>query len=186
MTVETASVSSSSLLVPPKKRDFSDYPLQVASSSDMDLTAHGNLHHHHLLHHSDGPPSPPADGRHCELSPSGASTSSSSSSSVPCKSEPVKSGFMITDILSPHHSGGLRLSPLAAAAAHHLVRLPSPHGTASSDAGSYKENDDMSDDGEGMLRNISMFFPFVYYSWLPNISVIKLVAADMYNFILLR
>jgi hypothetical protein len=170
MTVETASVSSSSLLVPPKKRDFSDYPLQVATAShDMDLTAHAGLHHH--LRHSDGPPpSPPeqGEGRHCELSPSAASTSSSSSSSMPCKSEPVKSGFMITDILSPHHShGGLRLSPLAAGH-HHLVRLPSPHGTASSDAGSYKENDDMSDDGEGMFIFIafssSSLFSYRYLS----------------------
>ena len=137
MTVETASVSSSScsslLLVPPKKRDFSDYPLQA----DMDLSAHSGLHHH-LRHGGEGPPTP-------------STSSSSSSSSMPCKSEPIKSGFMITDILSPHSSGGLRLSPLAAAH-HHLVRLPSPHGTASSDAGSYKENDDMSDDGEGRLR----------------------------------
>ena len=164
MTVETASVSSSScsslLLVPPKKRDFSDYPLQA----DMDLSAHSGLHHH-LRHGGEGPPTPPEHtgaGRHGELSPS--TSSSSSSSSMPCKSEPIKSGFMITDILSPHSSGGLRLSPLAAAH-HHLVRLPSPHGTASSDAGSYKENDDMSDDGEGRLRI------FLKQSFCPQYSV---------------
>ncbi len=146
MTVETASASSCSLLVPPKKRDFSDYPL-LAASPDMDLAAAAA----HGLHRR-SPPTPPEQGggsRQGDLSPS---TSSSSSSSLPCKSEPIKSGFMITDILSPH-SSGLRLSPLAAAAAahhhHHMVRLPSPHGTTSSDAGSYKDNDDMSDDGEG-------------------------------------
>ena len=140
MTVETASSSSCSLLVPPKKRDFSDYPL-LAASPDMDLAAAA-----HGLHRR--PPTPPEQGdvgRQGDVSPS---TSSSSSSSLPCKSEPIKSGFMITDILSPH-SSGLRLSPLAAAHHHHMVRLPSPHGTASSDAGSYKDNDDMSDDGEG-------------------------------------
>jgi hypothetical protein len=152
MTVETASVSSSasssSLLVPPKKRDFSDYPL-LSSSPDMDLAAHHGLH---LRGGDEHPTLAEPTGRlnnnnnNGDLSPS--TSTSSSSSSLPCKSEPIKSGFMITDILSPH-SSALRLSPLAAAAHHHMVRLPSPHGTASSDAGSYKDNDDMSDDGEG-------------------------------------
>ena len=66
-----------------------------------------------------------------------------------CKSEPIKSGFMITDILSPPPAA-LTLGAFAPHH-HHLVRVPSPHDTASSDAGSYKEND-ISDEGEGMLN----------------------------------
>ena len=120
MTVETATVSS---LVPPKKRDFSDYP---NLSPAMDV------------HQS--PPTP--------------DNSAEDLSVISCKSEPIKSGFMITDILSPP-SSGLRLEQFAAA--HHLGRVPSPHGTASSDAGSYKEND-ISDDGEGNLGFLLYIF----------------------------
>ena len=122
MTVETAAVPNSSL-VPPKKRDFSDYPSLSPAAMEM----------HHSLASSALPPTP--DNSAEDLSPG-----------LGCKSEPIKSGFMITDILSPPTSGGLRLEQFASAA--HLGRVPSPHGTTSSDAGSYKDND-ISDDGEG-------------------------------------
>ena len=139
MTVETASISSA--LVPPKKRDFSEYPIGVTSSPEMEEDH--RLHHMHHNAPSSPPPTPDQ------------SSPASSNASKSYKSEPLlkSSGFMITDILSPPQSSmgippGLRIEQFAPA--HHLAaRVPSPHGDRdSSDAGSYKEND-LSDDGEG-------------------------------------
>ena len=118
MTVETATISAA--LVPPKKREYSEYP-------------------------DNRSPEPTEMDDHAE--------------DLSTKSEPIKSsGFMITDILSPPVAAqGLRLG--AFASTQHMVRIPSPHDTASSDAGSYKDND-ISDDGEGNILQTSRDFKY--------------------------
>ena len=140
MTVETASLPAA--LVPPKKRDFSEYPA-IASSPEME-------DHHHQAPTSP-PPTPDARSRTSPVHQLPSSVGGGGGQGY--KSEPLlkSSGFMITDILSPPASvaipGGLRIEGFAAA--HHLGRVPSPHADRdSSDNGSYKEND-LSDDGEG-------------------------------------
>ena len=134
MTVETASISSAA--VPPKKRDYSEYP---------------------------GPaPSPPASSPAAELEPCSPSPASPASPPRPqlspgelhalaTKTAPLRSsGFMITDILSSASAGlplplGLPAASLSSLSSLQRVGSHSPHD--SSDAGSYKDND-ISDEGE--------------------------------------
>ena len=134
MTVETASISSAA--IPPKKREYSgisspsQYPLQP--SPDMSDQEEVSVK---------TPSSPP-------VSPSPLSASDLHHA-MASKTGPLRSsGFMITDILSGAANAGLPL-PLglqAPLASLHHHRVPSPHDTASSDAGS--NDNDISDDGE--------------------------------------
>lgn len=132
--METASISSAA--VPPKKRDYSEYP---------------------------GPaPSPPASSPAAELEPCSPSPASPASPPRPqlspgelhalaTKTAPLRSsGFMITDILSSASAGlplplGLPAASLSSLSSLQRVGSHSPHD--SSDAGSYKDND-ISDEGE--------------------------------------
>ena len=134
MTVETATISAAA--IPPKKREYSgisspsQYPLQPSPAmSDQEEVSVKT------------PSSPP-------VSPSPISASDLHHA-MASKTGPLRSsGFMITDILSGAASAGLPL-PLglqAPLASLHHHRVPSPHDTASSDAGS--NDNDISDDGE--------------------------------------
>jgi len=133
MTVETANISSA---VPPKKREYPEYPV---SSSSPDMSELEMDRHTHTVNPST--PSPTPDQTHGQLSPSAMHA-------LAGKTAPLRSsGFMITDILSGASAGlplPLGLAPQFPPSMH---RVHSPHDTASSDAGSYKEND-ISDDGE--------------------------------------
>ena len=136
MTVETANISSA---VPPKKREYSEYPV---SSSSPDMSELEMDRHTHTVNPST--PSPTPDQTHDQLSPSALHA-------LAGKTAPLRSsGFMITDILSGASAGlplPLGLPPSSLSSLSSLHRVHSPHDTASSDAGSYKEND-ISDDGE--------------------------------------
>jgi len=114
MTVETASISNN---VPPKKREYSDYPCIKQENDHEENMISGSL--------IPTPSSPP----------------------VPTLSAPLRSsGFMITDILSG--AANPMAMPMSSIPTYPpILRVPSPHDTASSDAGSYKEND-ISDEGE--------------------------------------
>ena len=136
MTVETASITAP---VPPKKREYSEYPLSLSSISPaMSETESSSVS---VKAPSSPAPSSPPQSHAPSLSPSELHAMAS-------KTGPLRSsGFMITDILSGAAQGlplPLGLPPASLASLH---RVPSPHDTASSDAGSYKDND-ISDDGE--------------------------------------
>ena len=148
MTVETASITAP---VPPKKREYSEYPVSSPAMSDTESPAvsPGTV--------KTAPSSPAPDTSQDSLSP----VSSLHAAITASKTAPLRSsGFMITDILSGAASAGLPLplglQPLQAPASlASLHRVPSPHDTASSDAGSYKDQD-ISDDGEdGKLSSLS-------------------------------
>ena len=140
MTVETASISNT---VPPKKREYSEYPI---SGPDMIKLEMEEPEHSSNLTRSPSPsPSESHSSHHPQLSPSAMHHALAGKTTAPLRS----SGFMITDILSGAASAGglpipMGLAPQFQAQMH---RVHSPHDTASSDAGSYKEND-ISDDGE--------------------------------------
>ena len=134
MTVETATITAP---VPPKKREYSEYPLSLSSPA-MSETEVSSVS---VKAPSSPAPSSPPQSHAPSLSPSELHAMAS-------KTGPLRSsGFMITDILSGAAQGlplPLGLPPASLASLH---RVPSPHDTASSDAGSYKDND-ISDDGE--------------------------------------
>jgi len=136
MTVETATITAP---VPPKKREYSEYPLSLSTISPaMSETEASSVS---VKAPSSPAPSSPPLSHAPSLSPSELHAMAS-------KTGPLRSsGFMITDILSGAAQGlplPLGLPPASLASLH---RVPSPHDTASSDAGSYKDND-ISDDGE--------------------------------------
>ena len=140
MTVETATITAP---VPPKKREYSEYPLSLSSISPaMSETEASSMSVKAPM--SPAPSSPPQS--HAPLKVE--SLSPSELHAMASKTGPLRSsGFMITDILSGAAQGlplPLGLPPASLASLH---RVPSPHDTASSDAGSYKDND-ISDDGE--------------------------------------
>ena len=98
-------------------------------------------------------PSPSASPRHHQAS----SLSPAELHAMASKTGPLRSsGFMITDILS---GAGAGLSPLSllppASLQSQFQRIPSPHDSDSSDAGSNKDHDisDECDDGESHFYN---------------------------------
>jgi len=138
MTVETQTISTS---VPPKKREYSEYPV---SSSCQDMSELEMDRHTQTV--TPTTPSPPPDhhdthDHHDQLSP--AALHHLAGKTAPLRS----SGFMITDILSGASAGLPLPMGLAPQFPPSMHRVHSPHDTASSDAGSYKEND-ISDEGE--------------------------------------
>ena len=131
MTVETASISTA---IPPKKRDFSEYPASCSPAMSEEET-------HRVTPRT---PSPSPSPRHQANTLSPAELHAMASKTGPLRS----SGFMITDILS---GAGAGLSPLSllpqASLQSQFQRIPSPHDSDSSDAGSNKDHD-ISDDGD--------------------------------------
>ena len=134
MTVETSTVTSA---VPPKKREYCDYPVQ--SSPSMSDNEESSVK----------PPVSPA-----------AMTTSDLHHAMVSKTGPLRSsGFMITDILSGAASAGLPLPlglpQVSLASLHHQHRVPSPHN--SSDAGS-NDNDISDEEGKQAADNIVNIF----------------------------
>ena len=136
MTVETASITAP---VPPKKREYPEYPVSSPAMSDTESPAvsPGAV--------KTAPSSPAPDPSQDSLSP----VSSLHAAITASKTAPLRSsGFMITDILSGASAG---LSPLSllpqASLQSQFQRIPSPHDSDSSDTGS-NNNHDISDEGE--------------------------------------
>ena len=131
MTVETANISTA---IPPKKRDYSEYPASCSPTMSEEDT----------LRVTPRTPSPSPSPRHPANPLSPAELHAMASKTGPLRS----SGFMITDILSGANAG---LSPLSllppASLQSQFQRIPSPHDSDSSDTGS-NNNHDISDDGE--------------------------------------
>ena len=129
MTVETANITTA---IPPKKRDYSEYPASPSMSEEDTLRV------------SPRTPSPDPSPRHQTTPLSPAELHAMASKTGPLRS----SGFMITDILSGASAG---LSPLSllpqASLQSQFQRIPSPHDSDSSDTGS-NNNHDISDEGE--------------------------------------
>ena len=150
MTVETATITSA---VPPKKREYSEYPFSSISPSMSEEDSSSIS----VKAPASPPSSPPMTNplSHVSHNPA-ALTPSELHHAIASKTGPLRSsGFMITDILSGAASAGLPLPlGLPPASLSSLHRVPSPHDTTSSDAGSH--DNDISDDGEdGKSRIIS-------------------------------
>ena len=148
MTVETSTVTSA---VPPKKREYCDYPVQ--SSPSMSDNEESSVK----------PPVSPVS----PVSPAAMTTSDLHHAMV-SKTGPLRSsGFMITDILSGAASAGLPLPlglpQVSLASLHHQHRVPSPHN--SSDAGS-NDNDISDEEGKQAADNIvNMFGEMLPTEW---------------------
>ena len=135
MTVETANISAS---VPPKKREYSEYPVSSSSPDMSELEMDSQTQ---TVTPTTPSPPPVHHDTHDHLSP--AALHHLAGKTAPLRS----SGFMITDILSGASAGLPLPMGLAPQFPPSMHRVHSPHDTASSDAGSYKEND-ISDEGE--------------------------------------